>query len=97
MKMEKVFALAKDTRINILEDLVIKVGYDPSIINVAKEIIKKNNIDIATLRKKLQFSSTEDTLAKDIEETKTQKEYMMKLIMEWSARLKKMEIKMEID
>ena len=34
LKMEKVSALAKDTRIKTLEDLVMKVGYDPSNINV---------------------------------------------------------------
>ena len=36
LKMEKVYALAKDTKIKTLEDLVIKVGYDPANINAAK-------------------------------------------------------------
>jgi len=43
----------------------------------------------------LKLPATEDPLAKDIEETKTQKEDMMKLIMEQSAQLKQIETKME--
>jgi len=93
--MEKVFALAKDTRIKTLEDLVIKVGYDPSNIDVAEELRKKKNLDIPALRKQLKLPSTKDPLAKDIEETETQKADMMKLIMEQSAQLKKMEREME--
>jgi len=49
--MEKVFAIANDTRIKNLDNLVIKVGYDQSNINVVEEIVKKNNLDIAALRK----------------------------------------------
>lgn len=39
-------SFAKDTRIKALEDLVIKLGYDPSDIKVAKEMIKNKNFDI---------------------------------------------------
>lgn len=95
LKMEKVSALAKDTRIKILEDLVIKLGYDPSNMNAAEEIVKKNNLDIATLRKQLKLTVIEDLMAKDIEDTKTQKAYMMKLIMEQTTQMKKMETKMD--
>lgn len=95
LEMEKVSALAKDTRIKTMEDLVTKVGYDSSNINVAEELIKKNNLDIAELSKKLKFPAPEDPLAKDIEETETQKADMMKLIMEQSAQLKQMETKLE--
>jgi len=49
--MEKVFALAEDTRIKTLEDMVIKVGYDPVNINAAEELVKKKNLDIEALRK----------------------------------------------
>lgn len=65
--MEKVSSLSKDTRIKALEDLVINVGYDPSNINDAEEIIRKKNADIAALRKHLKLPATEDPLAKDIE------------------------------
>lgn len=51
LKMEKVFALAEDTRIKTLEDMVIKVGYDPVNINAAEELVKKKNLDIEALRK----------------------------------------------
>ena len=88
--------LVKDTRIKTLEDLVINLGYDPSNINVAEELVKKNNLDIAALRKQLKLLAREDPLAKDIGETKTQKEDMMKLIIEKTVQLKKMETEMEI-
>ena len=41
LKMEKVSALARGTRIKALEDLVIKVGFDPSNINVAEDLVRK--------------------------------------------------------
>ena len=41
--MEKVSSFAKDTRIKNLEDLVVKIGYDPSNVNEIEEIIKKKN------------------------------------------------------
>ena len=80
--MEKVSALAKDIRIKTLEELVIKVGYDPTNINVVEELIRKNNLDIEALRKQLKLPTTKDPLAKDIEEIETQKADMMKLFME---------------
>ena len=74
--------MANDNRIKSLEDLVVKRGYDPKDINVAEEIIKKKNIDIAALRKKLKLPTKEDPLNKGIEENETQKGDMIKLIME---------------
>jgi len=47
--MERMSSLAKDTRIKALEDLVIKLGYDPSNIKVAEETIKNKNVDIQAL------------------------------------------------
>jgi len=49
--MERISSLAKDTRTKALEYLVIKLGYDPSDIQVAKEMIKRKNVDIQALRK----------------------------------------------
>lgn len=95
LKMEKVYVLAKDTRIKNPEELVIKLGYDPSNINVAQKLVKEKNLDIKTLRKQLKLPTTEDPLAKDIEEIETQKADMMKLIIEQKAQLKQMQKKME--
>lgn len=67
LKMEKVFLLAKDTRIKALEDLVIKVGDDPTNINATEELVRKKNIEIASLEKQLNLPTTKDPLAKDIE------------------------------
>ena len=51
LKVEKASSYAKDTRIKSLEELVIEVGYDPTNVKVAEELIKKKNTDIAALRK----------------------------------------------
>ena len=88
LKLEKVSLFAKDTRIKTLEDLVIKIGYDPSNVNAIEEIIKKKNDDIASLRKQLKILAIEDPLEKDIEENETLKIDMMKLIMEYNDQLK---------
>ena len=68
--------------------MVVKIGYDPSNINVAEEIIKKKNVDIATLRNQLKIPATEDPMTKEIEETESQKADMMKLIMEQNLQIK---------
>lgn len=91
LKMEKVSSLSKDTRIKALEDLVVKVRYDPTNINVAEELVRKYNTDIAALRKQLKLPAIEYPLAKDIEEIESQKADMMKLVIEYSAQLKQME------
>lgn len=93
--MEKVSTLAKDTKIKTLEDLVIKLGYHLANINVAEELIKKKNLDIAALRKQVKLPATKDPLAKDIAEIETEKVDMMKLIMDHISQLKKMETEME--
>ena len=41
LKMEKVSSLAKDNRINYLENLVINIGYDPKDVNSTEDISKK--------------------------------------------------------
>lgn len=51
LKLQKVSSLAKDTMIKSLEDLVLKMGYDPSNINSTKELVKKKNVELSALRK----------------------------------------------
>jgi len=51
LKMERISALSKDTMIKSLEDLVIKIGYDPSDTKVYKEVIEKKYLDIVALKK----------------------------------------------
>ena len=53
--------------------MVMKAGFDPSDSKAMEEIIKKKNADIASLRKKLKFPTTEDPQAKELGETKTHK------------------------
>jgi hypothetical protein len=37
--------------INTLEELVLKIRYDPSNVKAIEEMLKKKNVDIASLRK----------------------------------------------
>ena len=91
LKIEKLSYLAKYTRIKSLEDLVIRTGYNPKNVKAVEELIKKKSANIASLRNKLKMSVTEDPQTKDIEYSKTQKEDMLKLIMEHNAQIKNME------
>jgi len=54
-----------------LEDLGVRIWYDPSNVKAAKEIIKKKEMDIAALKKQLKMTTTHDPLTKDIEETES--------------------------
>jgi hypothetical protein len=61
LKLEKISSFAKDNRIKNLEELVLKISYNPSNVKAAKEMIKKKNVDIASLRKQLKLPPTEDS------------------------------------
>jgi hypothetical protein len=95
LKMNKVSSFAKDNRIKSLEEMVLKIGYDPSNVKVAEELLKKKNANIASLRKQLKLSATKDSQAKEMAETEGQKEKMLKLIMEQNAQIKEMEAELE--
>jgi hypothetical protein len=44
----------------MLEELVLKIGYDPSNLKEVEEMLKKKNVDIASLRKQLKLPPMED-------------------------------------
>ena len=58
LKMEKISSLAKDNKIKSLEELVLKIGYDPTNVKATGELLKKKNVDIKYLRKKLNLLAT---------------------------------------
>jgi hypothetical protein len=95
LKLEKISSFAKDNRVKSLEELVLKIGYDPSNVKAAEEMIKKKNADIASLRKQLKFPPTEDSQAKEIAEAENEKEELLKLIMQQNAQLREMEAELE--
>jgi hypothetical protein len=95
LKLEKISSFAKDNRIKSLEELVLKIGYDPSNIKETEDMLKKKNVDIASLRKHLKFPPTKDSQAKEIDETKDEKEELLKLIMPQNAQIKEMEVELE--
>jgi hypothetical protein len=82
LKMEKISSFAKENRIKTLEEPVLKIGYDPSNVKAAEEMIKKKNADIASLRKQLKLAPTEDSQAKEIVEKEGDKDKMLKMLME---------------
>ena len=75
--------------------MVVRIGYDPSDVKAAEAIIKKREMDIVALKKQLKIPATRDPLTKEIEETESQKDKMMKLIIEQSLQIKQMEAEME--
>lgn len=64
----------------------MKIGYDHPDVKYVQDIIKKNNANIITLRKKFKLPSIEDPQIKEIEE-------MPKIIIEKNIQIKKMEEK----
>jgi hypothetical protein len=62
--MEKISSLSKDNKIKYLEELVLKIRYDPSNVKEIEEILKKKNSDIASLRKQLKIPTIEDPQGK---------------------------------
>jgi hypothetical protein len=52
LKMEKISSFANDNIIKSLEELVLKIRYDPSNVKTTEEILKKKNV----LRTKYQYS-----------------------------------------
>jgi len=87
--------LAKDNKIKSLEELVLKIGYDPTNVKAIEELLKKKNVEITSLRKKLKLPSIEYSQAKEVAETKDHKEEMLKLIMEEDAQIREMEAGMD--
>ena len=51
LKLEKISSFANDNIIQTLEELVLKIRYDPSNVKSVEEILKKKNDDIESLRK----------------------------------------------
>jgi len=64
LKLEKISSLTKDNKIKSLEQLVLKIGYDPTNIKETVELLKKKNADITSLRKQLKLLATKDSQAK---------------------------------
>jgi hypothetical protein len=95
LKLEKISSLAKDNKIKSLEELVLKIGYDPKNVKEEDELLKKKNVDITYLRKKLNIPATKDSQSKQVDETEGQKEEMLNLIIEQNAQIREMEAKID--
>ena len=93
--LKNLSSLAKDDKMKSLEDLVVKVGYDPKYCKVVEEIIKNKNADISTLRKQLKLPSTEDPQNKEIAENEYNKEEILNLIIDQNLQIRNMEEQIE--
>lgn len=82
LKIERMSAVEKDTRIKTLEKLVIKLGYDPSDVKAVEEVIKSKNGDIQSLRKQLKLPTTKQPQAKEVTSLEMEKENFFMLVVE---------------
>lgn len=92
--MEKASSLAKDNRIKSLEDIIIELGHDPKDAKGIKELIKKKQEDIATLKKKLKLPIAMHPKTTEIVEQKSQED-TMDLLMKMNERLAETEKELE--
>jgi hypothetical protein len=60
LKLKNISSFAKDKRIKTLEELVLKIGYDPSNVKAVEEMLKKKNVDMSSLRKQIKLPPMED-------------------------------------
>jgi len=95
LKIERMSSLTKDTRIKTLEYLVIKLEYDPSDVKVAKELIKRKNVNIQSLRKHLKHPTTENRQTKEVTSLEMEKEKLFTIVVEQNDQIQKMEQDME--
>jgi hypothetical protein len=95
LKLEKISSFSKDNRIKTLEELVLNIRYDTLNVKLVEEMLKKKNVDIASLRKQLKMPPIEDSQAKEIAETEGGKDEILKLITKQNAQLKEMEAELE--
>jgi hypothetical protein len=63
LKLEKISSFAMDNMIKTLEELVLKIRYDPSNVKEVEEMIKKKNGNIEYLRKQLKLPPILDSQA----------------------------------
>lgn len=92
LKLENISSLAKDTRTKSLEDLVIKLGYNPKDVKAVEEIARRKNVDITALRKQVKPPSIEEPQAKEVGEFEKEKENMFNIIIKQSSQIKVMEV-----
>lgn len=80
LKIEKISSLAKDSGIKSLEDLVIKLGYDPQNVKAIEELINRKNAEIMALRKQLKLSTNEDPQTKSLRKENMRRGICFKLL-----------------
>lgn len=82
LKIERMSSMAKDTKIKTMEELVFKLGYDPSDVKEVEEVIIRKNVDIQSLRKQLKLPTTKHPQYKEVTSFEMQKEKLFTLVVE---------------
>jgi len=95
LNLEKISSLANDAKIKSLEDVVIKLGYDPSDVKTFEYIIKIKNVDITALKKQLKLPSIDNPQTKDVGQLEKEKEDMFKIFIEQNGQIKEMDTEIE--
>jgi len=80
LNLEIISFLSKDIGIKSLEDLLVKLGYDPKDVKATEEIVRRKNVDIVALRKQLKLLSPEDPQDKEVGEIEKEKVKTFKII-----------------
>jgi len=94
LDLEKISSLAKENRINTLEEIIIELGHDPKDAKGIKALIKKKEEDIAALRKQLKLPVTMHPQTTELAQEKAE-EYVMDLLMRMNQRLMQTEEELE--
>lgn len=85
LKRENTFSLTKDTKIQTLEGIIMKLGTNPDHVNSLQNLIKIKDENIQTLRKKLKFPEHAQTQKLDVMEK--EKEWLLSVMIEQNKHM----------
>ena len=74
-----------------MEDLVIELGHDPSVIKATEKLIKMKNDDMAALKKQLKIPHLQHPQTNEVLESQTNHDEMINLVLQPNDYVKEME------
>lgn len=86
LDLDKASSVAKDNMIKSMKYIIIELGHDPKDPKGIKELMKKKEEDIATLRKQLKLPPTMHPQTVEVVQQKSEED-MMELLMKLNERL----------
>jgi len=94
LDLEKMSSQAKDNRIKTLEEIIIDLGLDPKDPKGVRALMKKKDVDIATLKKRLRLPPTEHPQTAELVQQKEAQD-TLDLLMKMNQRVIQMEEELE--